>query len=317
MNTNYKTNKTDRQSLRQQAIRKKEAELKKLTFFDPTYDVVFKKIFEKPKTLIHFLNAILHFDDEHKIISIENLKPTVKLSSLTTKQKTARFDIHARTMDGRFIDIEMQRASHEDFLDRIELYSSLLTINAKITLDNEISKKERTEHPYRMPTVYSIWICNFNVDFCKDYREEFALFRLSDLKKSKPLPVYTKKSYIVIDLTKYVSRKSNSLENEWIELFKKMPTANRIPKGKDEVLEDVYERMRVRNSASTFITEVAADMVTKEEVSTRLGTARREGEAAAKAEAAKTNAARDKKIAKYLRSIGVSPECVATALAIK
>ena len=198
MNTNYKINKTDRQSLRQQAIRKKEAELKKRTFFDPTYDVVFKKIFEKPKTLIHFLNAILHFDDKHKIISIENLKPTVKLSSLTTKQKTARFDIHARTMDGRFIDIEMQRASHEDFLDRIELYSSLLTINAKITLDNEISKKERTEHPYRMPTVYSIWICNFNVDFCKDYREEFALFRLSDLKKSKPLPVYTKKSYIVI-----------------------------------------------------------------------------------------------------------------------
>ena len=79
--------------------------------------------------------------------------------------------------------------------------------------------------------------------FCKTYHEEFGLFRLSDLGKSSPLPIYNKKRYIIIDLTKYVPRKSNSIENKW----------------------------------KKFITEVAKSMETKEEISTRMGTARREG----------------------------------------
>ena len=74
-------------------------------------------------------------------------------------------------------------------------------------------------------------------------------------------------------------------------------------------------------------------MVTKEEISTRMGTARREGEAigeargeargVAKGEARgiaianKRFAARDKKIAKFLRANGVSAKLLNAALAIK
>ncbi|MBQ3778731.1 MAG: hypothetical protein II835_11780 [Fibrobacter sp.] len=54
-------------------------------------------------------------------------------------------------------------------------------------------------------------------------------------------------------------------------------------------------------------------MVTKEEISTRMGTARREGEAKAN----KKFAARDKKIAKFLRANGVSAKLLNAALAIK
>lgn len=78
--------------------------------------------------------------------------------------------------------------------------------------------------------------------FCKTYHEEFGLFRLSDLGKSSPLPIYNKKRYIIIDLTKYVPQKSNSVENKWIELFRSMPEAKSVPKGIDDVLKDVYER---------------------------------------------------------------------------
>lgn len=58
-------------------------------------------------------------------------------------------------------------------------------------------------------------------------------------------------------------------------------------------------------------------MVTKEEISTRMGTARREGEAKGEAKMSKKIAARDKKIAKFLRANGVSAKLLNAALAIK
>ena len=58
-------------------------------------------------------------------------------------------------------------------------------------------------------------------------------------------------------------------------------------------------------------------MVTKEEIWTRLGTARREGFADGEAKANKRIAVRDKKIAEFLQSIGVSKKNIATAFSIK
>ena len=320
-----KVYKVNRRMSRLQAIKKAESKLRKRTFFDPTYDIVFKKIFEKTETLVHFLNAILHLEGVRRFVYAEPIKPTINLSTPAKKQKITRFDIHARTANGQFIDIEMQRASHEDFLERIELYSSLLTVNAKIVMDNETPPQQRAEHPYRMPSVYSIWICNFDVEFCNSYHEEISLFRHSDLGMPNPLPVYPKKRYIIVDLTKYVPKKDNSPETEWINLFKNASKARRAPKVNDKILDDVYERLKISNATSKFIKKVATDMVTKEEISTRMGTARREGEAIglAKGEArceAKMNkkfAARDKKIAKFLRANGVSAKLLTAAMAIK
>ena len=133
---------------RQQKIREKEAEIRKQKFFDPTYDPVFKKIFKNKKNLIHFLNAVLHLEGDSRIKSVDHLKPTVKLRNQAGNEKSGSFDIHARTMCGKFIDVEMQRAIQEDFLDRIELYSMLLSANAKIAMDTEATAKQREEHPY-------------------------------------------------------------------------------------------------------------------------------------------------------------------------
>ena len=152
------------------------------------------------KTLVHFLNAILHLDGKRRFVYATPVRPTINLSSSDKKQKIVRFDVHARTKDGHFIDVEMQRAGHEDFLDRIDLYSSLLTVNSKILMDHEQTEKQRANHPYRMSSVYSIWICNFGVEFCKTYREELALYRCSDFETRNPLPIYPKKRYIIIDL---------------------------------------------------------------------------------------------------------------------
>lgn len=252
------------------------AEIKSHTFFNPTYDAVFKRIFSKDSTLIHFLNAMLHFEGENRIESIERRKPSVALTS-KIGHKEIRFDVHAKLANGRFVDLEMQRASHEDFLDRVELYASQLAINSKIDFDKGRAQDEKDNHPYQMPYAYSIWLCNFDVPFCKTYREEFGVFRFSDIGKKGALPVYDKKKYLFIDLTKYTPTNENTSEALWLKLFTQMANALEAPKSCDEVIADVYNRMRIKNSPDNMITEIAAGMIAEEEISTRLGTARREG----------------------------------------
>ena len=209
----------------------------------------------------------------------------------------------------------------------------MLSVNAKIAQINNATKNQLKNHPYLMPKVYSIWICCFDVEFCNNYREDFALYRASDVGKSGTLPVYPKKRYIIIDLTKYVPKNDDSPENEWIKLFKTMRFAKRAPKCKDEIIAEVYECMRISNSTDLFITKVAKSMIDRDEYNAGLSYANRvglekgfakgealgvaRGEARGVAKMKKKIAARDKKIAKYLRSIGVSAAHIATALATK
>ena len=89
-----------------------------------------------------------------------------------------------------------------------------------------------------------------------------------------------------------------------------MPTAKRIPTNIDKVLKDVYERLLVNKSPKRFIAKVARDMVDKREISTRLGTARREGIAEGEAKGIE-------KVVKFLRSKRVSPNLLAAVQALK
>ena len=304
---------------------KQETELRKQMFYDPTLDPVFKKIFDNKSTLINFLNAFLRLENDRRITEVEQIRRTVKLKKAGGGDSIGRFDIHARTADGRFVNIEMQRIDHDDFLDRIELYSSLLTINAKITMDSEVSKDQFKEHPYLMPTVYSIWLCNFEVPFCNGYREDLGLFRYSDLGDKRALPIYAKKRYIVIDITRFVPAKGNELEQQWLEIFKNAPNARRIPANVADEIRDVYERLLVKNSTRDFLKKVVGSMTDKREYWAGLATARRRAEAEgfAKGEAkglAKGLAKGEKKSAKmvkFLQKNGVSPKLLAAALALK
>ena len=293
-----------------------EAKLRKQTFYDPTLDPVFKKVFRKKSTLIHFLNTFLHLENESKITSVEQLLRTVKLDN-PDGNAIGRFDIHARTADGQFVNIEMQRVDDDDLMDRIELYGCLLALKAKITMDGEASKKELENHPYLMPTVYSIWLCNFPVPFCKSYREDLGLFRHSDLGDKHALPIYAKKRYIIIDITKFVPSGKNDLEEQWLEIFKNAPKAKRIPPNVSAEIRDVYERLMVKNSTEDFFKKVVSSMKDKRDYWAGLATAHRRGEAEERSRNEAANAARDKKIAEYLRANGVSAKLLNAALAIK
>ena len=79
--------------------------------------------------------------------------------------------------------------------------------------------------------------------------------------------------------------------------------------------------MRISNSTDRFITKVTKSMIERDEYNAGLSYASRigqeKGEARGVANMKKKFASRNKKIAKYLRSIGVSAANIATALATK
>ena len=191
-------------------------------------------------------------------------------------------------------------------------------LNAVLHLEGD-SRIKSVKH--LMPTVYSIWICNFKVPFCKHFREELALYRTADVGKPHPLTIYPKKKYIIIDLTRFVPQEDNTQENQWIELFWNMPTANAMPRGIDKVVRAVYRQLLVNKATAGFITEVATDMIDRDEYNACISYARNkglaEGEKRGKAKAKKKFATEKKKIAQFLQSKGVSVKLLNAAMAIK
>jgi hypothetical protein len=108
-------NKLIEKQVHQQAVENAKEKLKQQEFFDPTYDAPFKKIFRIKENIIHFLNAILHLERANAIVSVKRLSPGIRLvkQGKQSKNKTPLctcFDIHAKTADSRFIDVE-QRTS--------------------------------------------------------------------------------------------------------------------------------------------------------------------------------------------------------------
>ncbi len=56
-----------------------------------------------------------------------------------------------------------------------------------------------------------------------------------------------------------------------------MASASKAPKTRDKEIANVYRTMQVKGTPEDLITEIAKGMVTQAEISTRIGTARREG----------------------------------------
>lgn len=144
------------------------------------------------------------------------------------------------------------------------------------------------------------------------------------------MPVYPKKRYIIIDLTKYVPQEGNSPEKQWIELFRNMPTAKEVPPGTDKAIRDVYGDMLVSKANKSFITEVATNMdegeimmmkaaIRRVETARRKGFAegKKSGEVRGEARTRKKIKARDKKIVDFLRANGVTAKLLNAAMAIK
>ncbi len=229
--------------------------------------------------LIHFLNGILHLEGETAITDIEYRDPAYGFGLLYSKM--VRFDVRAFTKDEKTFDIEKQRSRHSDFEDRAVLYSAMLTVSTKMDLDRNILNisRNRAIGRYEIPKVISIWICKFERPESVNYREEWGLYRKSDIGNSSALPVNDKINYIFIELPKFKKtfKELKTAEECWLYLLKNMPEEQIKPEFKDTIFEEAYEKLRIRTESSNLITKVVTDMITEAEIECRLDDSYKEG----------------------------------------
>ena len=319
----------DRDLYCEQWVDKTVEEIKKHKYLNPLFDAAFKAFLSDEQALKSFLNGVFK-DDRNKIESVVIKNPEINI--IFPVIKPFRLDIRAKTSNGFCINIEMQKARPDYFVDRMFLQQSAFLIQSKYEWDqanfgdmpSNLTDEERAKreiHRYEIPPTYTIWICDFPVPRQKTYRGDWTV------RNKEGLTLSDKVMYILYDLKKFNKpyEEIKTAEDRWLYLLKHAGTAESLPDFKDDIIAKAINRLLVDKASDKLLREQAKDMVMTEEELDYLAMlkvrARSEGEAKGAADERSrneaANAARDKKIEEYLRSIGLSAEKVATALAIK
>ena len=159
-------------------------------------DFGFKRFFgTEPykKNLIHFLNAFL--PPYIGTVTDVTYRPTEQLG-MTDKNKRIVFDVFCSSQNENKenIVVEMQKASQEFLKNRVIAYSSRIISNSLVKGDRK----------YNYPTVISIILANFEITELKGVPDFVQHVMLKDDKNR----IFSEKmSFLLIDLTKFATRK--------------------------------------------------------------------------------------------------------------
>lgn len=138
-----------------------------------------------------------------------------------------------------------------------------------------IGKKRKLDR-YEIPSVVSIWICNFKLTKFKDYADCIGLyceneFRRALNEKRLPLSANGKEKYFTIELPKFnkslVQLKTD--EDRWLYALKNMSSETQVPQLGNRCVEAAYEKLRVGKNPK-FLKRMAENMVTEAEIETRM-----------------------------------------------
>lgn len=254
------------------------------TFLDAKYGPAFRALLSEDEAIRDFLNSILRLEPGRRIKTLEYTFED-PLDFRTPERKTLIFDVHAWTEDHRCLDIELQRATHSFFIDRVLLYSAFLAIKGRQKLENSpefksLDEKERLYRRYELPEVISIWLCNFHLlGKGRDYHDEWKLYSQSDLARKKIVSVSEKLRYILVDLPEFarVCKNPESNEAKWLYLVAKAGDEEVLPDFGDPVFERAADRIRVNSASDELLRRQAKEMVTQDEIDVRLVDAERLG----------------------------------------
>lgn len=119
-----------------------------MRYYDPRYDITFKKVFNEPDLLISFLNALLPLKDDEQVESIEYLSPEMLPDTPTNKYSIV--DVRCKDKEGRQFIVEMQMVWSEEFKSRV-------LFNASKAYVRQLEKGERYD---LLRPVYSLNLVN-------------------------------------------------------------------------------------------------------------------------------------------------------------
>lgn len=240
----------------------------KSKYLDPRLDPGFKRLLKNGPAMVSFLNAILH-KKTNLITHVDFLDSELEVHA--TDLLNLRMDIHAKTESGTHIDIEMQKMSLTFFAERAILQESAFLCVEKKRFDAAIREKypsesrqdvaARERFRYDIPHVYSIWICDFNVNDIGEYYDSWHVYSDEAVKRSasleSPLPVTEKVKYIIVDLKKFL-KTADELETDedrWLYLIKNAGVMQELPNFNNPILDDAVRRITVNTERDKKILE--------------------------------------------------------------
>jgi len=189
-----------------------------MRFVDPRNDLAFKKIFgsEKHKDiLISFLNAVLDFKDEYKIVDVKLANPyqVPKLPDL----KETILDIKATNQRGDDFIVEMQKKDIGDFAKRSLYYTSKAYV----------SQLKKGEHYIDLKRVYFIGIVDFEM-----FENQNFISRHLIINQETNTQDLSDFEFTFIELPKF-NKELDELEtilDKWIYFIKHASDLKMIPK---------------------------------------------------------------------------------------
>lgn len=255
--------------------------LRQSTFLSAKENTAFVRLFEDKEILMDFLNAVLRRNDEDAITEVEHMNRD--LAVIYPSDDIVGVDVHAKTKKGEYIDVEMQRYGHTHFKDRVVLYGAVMAAEAHREELLSLQKRRRElslAERYRMPKIYSIWICENATDGNKDYRDTWAIYRKSDLGNKDALPVSDVLNYIFIKLPKLEAAKDvPEREREWMDFINNCGSRDEIPSTAQGAIRDAYERLRIRRTPKEVLERQAFSMTTQYDIDCCIDDAINEGHA--------------------------------------
>ena len=201
-----------------------------MQFADIKNDIAFRKIFgneNKKEILISFLNAVLEFKGNKKIIWVEILNPYQfpKIAGL----KSTILDVRAKDKGGNSYIVEMQVTDKKRFDKRITFYSSK-SYSSQINSGDDYYKLK--------PTIF-IGILNFEYLENPNYLSRHAILDTKTYQqKLKDLEFY------FIELPKFnkTEKELVDLVEKWVYFIKNAKNLHVIPAGlNDKGLKSAYK----------------------------------------------------------------------------
>ena len=201
-----------------------------MQFVDVKNDIAFHKIFgndNRKDALISFLNAVLFFNKEEKVISVEILNP-YQLPALKGGKVTI-VDIKAKDENGNQYIVEMQVAEIEDFDKRVLYYAS----------KSYSSQIERGTDYEKLNPVFFIGILDFEITQNPRYLSRHKVY---DMDTGENVIKDIEFNFIELPKFNKTENELTTIIDQWVYFIKNAENLELTPTSvKDKGLKNAYE----------------------------------------------------------------------------
>jgi predicted transposase/invertase (TIGR01784 family) len=263
-----------------------------MKFADVKNDIAFRKIFgneNKKEVLISFLNAILDFEEKHKITDVTILNP-YQLPKFRDGKATI-IDVKAKDQSGREFIVEMQVADALGFSKRVLYYTS----------QGYVSQIDRGEFYDKLnPTIF-IGILDFELSKNPKY---ISRHRILDVETGEQIIEDMEFSFIELPKFTIAKKDLKTLVEKWVFFIKEAETFDVIPDEIDDAgLRSAFEQANTQTWSAEELEAYDYAGLRETEDRLRLAKAMEEAKKEGKEE-------KELEIAKQMKADGIDREII-------